>query len=144
MLQVRLKCFRCVSDVYKASMFPKPLKYFRHPIQHFPSVDHRWKGTLSASAPLGCYISRYHRISAHQLSQTNKRINTQINKYIHMNEWMRIRGAEWLDERRKEERKNAGVLFSIAGMLLSQPKVKHLNSAPFLVCSLGTHPILTH
>ncbi len=29
-----------------------------HPIQHFPSVDYRWKGTLSASAPLGCDISR--------------------------------------------------------------------------------------
>ncbi len=33
-----------------------------HPIQPFPSVDHWRKGTLSASAPLGCDISRYHRI----------------------------------------------------------------------------------
>ncbi len=32
----------------------------------FSSVDHRWKGTLSASAPLGCYISRYHRIHVRQ------------------------------------------------------------------------------
>ncbi len=41
-----------------------------HPIQHFPSVDH-WRNstcTLGASAPLGCDISRYHRISAHQWS----------------------------------------------------------------------------
>ncbi len=38
----------------------------RHSIQHFPSVDHQWKGTLSASAPLACYISRYHRIHARQ------------------------------------------------------------------------------
>ncbi len=37
-----------------------------HPIQHFPSVDHWRKGTLSASAPLGCYISRYHRIHVRQ------------------------------------------------------------------------------
>ncbi len=37
-----------------------------HPIQPFPSVDHRRKGTLSASAPLGCDISRYHRIHVRQ------------------------------------------------------------------------------
>ncbi len=33
-----------------------------HPIQHFPSVNHRRRGTLNASAPRGCDISRYHRI----------------------------------------------------------------------------------
>ncbi len=42
--------------------------YTQYPIQHFPSVDHWRKGTLSASAPLGCDISRYHRIVAHQWS----------------------------------------------------------------------------
>ena len=30
--------------------------FHSHPIQHFPSVDHWRKGTLSASAPLGCYV----------------------------------------------------------------------------------------
>ncbi len=39
---------------------------WEHPIQHFPSVDHRRKGTLSASALLSCDISRYHRIHARQ------------------------------------------------------------------------------
>ncbi len=29
-----------------------------HPIQLFPSVDHWWKGTLGAIAPLGCDISQ--------------------------------------------------------------------------------------
>ncbi len=39
---------------------------YNHPIQHFPSVDHWRKGTLSASTLLGCDISRYHRIHVRQ------------------------------------------------------------------------------
>ncbi len=39
-----------------------------HLTPHFPSVDHRRKPGLSASVPLGCDISRYHRISVRQWS----------------------------------------------------------------------------
>ena len=40
------------------------LKLFAYLIQNFPPVD-RWRN-LSASASLGCDMSRYHRIYARQ------------------------------------------------------------------------------